>query len=62
MMVKQKDVIAMQYTTIVTNQARTMVDFLALQHEHVDRIELNLGEFSLLTSLQGTSQLRTILR
>ena len=49
MMVKQKDVIAMQYTTIVTNQARTMVDFLALQYEHVDRNELNLGEFSLLT-------------
>ena len=60
--VQQRENIAMKYTIIVANQVRTMVDFLALQYKHVYRIELYLGEFLLLTSLQRTSGLRTIWR
>ena len=41
--VQQRENIAMKYTIIVANQVRTMVDFLALQYKHVDRIELYLG-------------------
>ena len=41
--VQQRANIAMKYTIIVANQARTMVDFLALQYEHFYRIELYLG-------------------